>query len=256
MAQSKHEYFHLGVTNQTRPDITVELKRADRKMMARWTDQQRRGLIEFLKDCEQSFAAFKGEILAANELLNSEQEVQGSVATDGEQGGAADPHISLSELTAKLERVEGCSNARKAEILRLRESLDEMAEELEKKSESASMWAQKATDTALERNQLAAEVERLRGEREALQAWKDSALACTPDWQAIGKALNLQLGTSVSDQVLPGILNLLKDRHELVIQLRRQQAYCTRYVRAYQSTARYREVETLLDQHHHSTVEP
>jgi hypothetical protein len=109
------------------------------------------------------------------------------------------------------------------------------------------------------REELQTEKERnyiLDKERQELRAWKAHALACTPDWQAIGKALNLRLGTSVSDQVLPGILNLLKDRHELVIQLRRQQAYCTRYVRAYQSTARYREVETLLDQHHHSTEKP
>jgi hypothetical protein len=68
MPQRKNEYFHLGVTNQKNPDIVVDLRRVDRSKMAKWTPDQRRGIVEFLKDCESSFRAFKEEILSANDL--------------------------------------------------------------------------------------------------------------------------------------------------------------------------------------------
>jgi hypothetical protein len=68
MAQSKHEYFHLGITNQKTPDITVDLKRVDIKKMARWTPQQREHLLGFLERCTESFEAFKQTIIEANRL--------------------------------------------------------------------------------------------------------------------------------------------------------------------------------------------
>jgi hypothetical protein len=82
-----------------------------------------------------------------------------------------------------------------------------------------------------------------------LRAWKAQAIACTPDWQAIGKALNLRLGTSVSDQVLPAILNLLREKRELLIQLRRLQSYCCHYVKNYTLTGRFKEVEETLSKY-------
>jgi hypothetical protein len=85
MVQSKHEYFHLGVNNQKTPDIVIDLRRVDRKKMKQWTPEQRRGLLDFMKTCEEAFETFKGEILEANELLNSEQEVKASVASKAAQ---------------------------------------------------------------------------------------------------------------------------------------------------------------------------
>jgi hypothetical protein len=49
--------------------------------------------------------------------------------------------------------------------------------------------------------QLAAEREKVR----ELKEWKESALMVMPDYQAIGKALGLQLGESVHDKILPAI---------------------------------------------------
>lgn len=91
-------------------------------------------------------------------------------------------------------------------------------------------------------------------EVEQLRSWKAQALACTPDWQAIGKALNLRLGTSVSDQVLPAILSLLKDKREVVLQLRRLQSYCLHYVKAYEKTQRCQEVEQTLNKYDHTVI--
>lgn len=45
-------------------------------------------------------------------------------------------------------------------------------------------------------------------EIERLKAWKQSAISVMPDMQAIGKALNIPLGQSVHDKILPGIERL------------------------------------------------
>lgn len=54
------------------------------------------------------------------------------------------------------------------------------------------------------------EIERLQNENKRLQAWKDSALAVEATWdeQAVGRALNVGLGQSIRDKILPSIKNL------------------------------------------------
>lgn len=80
MAQSKHEYFHLGVTNQKTADITVDLRRVDRNKMAKWTPEQRKSLLEFLNTCSEAFESFKAAIIEANRLVA----VQVSDTTDAQ----------------------------------------------------------------------------------------------------------------------------------------------------------------------------
>lgn len=46
------------------------------------------------------------------------------------------------------------------------------------------------------------------GELEALRRWKAEAIEVMPDMQAIGKALDIQLGESIHDKILPGIEKL------------------------------------------------
>ncbi len=41
-----------------------------------------------------------------------------------------------------------------------------------------------------------------------LERWKREAIAVMPDYQAIGKALNIKLGESVHDKILPEITRL------------------------------------------------
>lgn len=53
-----------------------------------------------------------------------------------------------------------------------------------------------------------AEIEELKKEVQQLRQWKAEAISVTPDMQAIGKALNIQLGASVYDKILPEILRL------------------------------------------------
>lgn len=62
MTQSKNEYFHRGVTNQTKPDIIVDLRRIDRKKMAKWAPEQKKHLVDYLNTCEEAFRAFIEEI--------------------------------------------------------------------------------------------------------------------------------------------------------------------------------------------------
>lgn len=44
-----------------------------------------------------------------------------------------------------------------------------------------------------------------------LEAWKQSAIATTPDMQAIGKEMDLKLGETVHDKILPFIKNLKQE---------------------------------------------
>lgn len=63
-------------------------------------------------------------------------------------------------------------------------------------------------------------------------------------------------GTSADPQILSlqkEVEQLTRDKHELVIALRRLQCYCKGQVKGYQTSTRYREVEEILDKHHHST---
>lgn len=47
-----------------------------------------------------------------------------------------------------------------------------------------------------------------------LQAWKESAIKSTPDWQAVGEALGLPIGTDVSQVLLEKIQELKADANE------------------------------------------
>lgn len=55
------------------------------------------------------------------------------------------------------------------------------------------------------------ELLRLKEENERLKEWKESALKVMPDFQEIGKLLNIPLGTSVSEQIIPAIKKLLQN---------------------------------------------
>ena len=70
----------------------------------------------------------------------------------------------------------------------------------------------------------------IEAERDELKAWKESAISVTPDMQAIGKALNVKLGESIHDKILPGINNLLKERDRYKEVLRMDEAYSLTYV--------------------------
>lgn len=60
--QSKHEYFHRGVDNQMRPDIIIDLRRPSVDSMIKWTPEQKKDLLAFIKTCEAVFNAFITEL--------------------------------------------------------------------------------------------------------------------------------------------------------------------------------------------------
>lgn len=53
-----------------------------------------------------------------------------------------------------------------------------------------------------------------------LQGWKESQMACTPDYQEIGKLLDVRWGESVHDKIVPGICALRDSRDRLQEALR------------------------------------
>jgi hypothetical protein len=71
------------------------------------------------------------------------------------------------------------------------------------------------------RNALLGAIEKLEAERDALAYWKESAMQLQSTWdvQAIGKALDLKLGTDILPEILPGIERLNKERDGLKVDL-------------------------------------
>jgi hypothetical protein len=63
--QSKHQYYHNGVDNQKQADITIDLKRLDKKKISEWTPEQKKELQSFINRVDKIFAVFKNEILDA-----------------------------------------------------------------------------------------------------------------------------------------------------------------------------------------------
>jgi hypothetical protein len=77
-----------------------------------------------------------------------------------------------------------------------------------------TLWmnAEKKLRESLEREStLTAELTALRSQLSEAQAWKESMLAVTPDMQKIGKLLNVKLGESVHDKIIPGIEKLQQE---------------------------------------------
>lgn len=59
------------------------------------------------------------------------------------------------------------------------------------------------------------ENKRLQSEVNELRAWKESAMSVTPDMQKIGRLLNVRLGDSIHDKIIPGIQQLQSEIERL-----------------------------------------
>jgi hypothetical protein len=59
----------------------------------------------------------------------------------------------------------------------------------------------------------------LRAQIKELEAWKESAIAHMPDFQEIGKLLNIPLGESVHDKIIPGIKKIQELQKEVDAQV-------------------------------------
>jgi len=65
-----------------------------------------------------------------------------------------------------------------------------------------------------------AEVESLRKELAEARAWKERMIAVCPPLQEIGRELNVGLGDSIHDKILPGIVALKRSLGEMCKALR------------------------------------
>jgi hypothetical protein len=63
MASSKREFFHLGIHDQKKPDLVMDLRRVDSEKIAEWTPEQKQAVKEWVFDCESTFKRFRNEIL-------------------------------------------------------------------------------------------------------------------------------------------------------------------------------------------------
>lgn len=63
--QTKHQFYHKGTVNQKRADITIDLKRLDKKKMKEWTVSEKIMAKAFIERISGIFDAFKKEILEA-----------------------------------------------------------------------------------------------------------------------------------------------------------------------------------------------
>lgn len=73
------------------------------------------------------------------------------------------------------------------------------------------LWSKLSGELCGQRRQ----IEALSAEVAGLRAWKESAIAVMPPMQEIGKALDLNLGESIHDKILPGLLALREDKARL-----------------------------------------
>lgn len=63
--QTKHQFYHEGVDNQKRADITIDLKRLDKEKMKEWTVEQKILAKAFIERVSGIFEVFKNEITEA-----------------------------------------------------------------------------------------------------------------------------------------------------------------------------------------------
>jgi len=63
--QTKHQFYHTGVDNQKRADITIDLKRLDKEKMKEWTVSEKIMAKAFIERVSGIFDVFKNEIMEA-----------------------------------------------------------------------------------------------------------------------------------------------------------------------------------------------
>jgi hypothetical protein len=95
---------------------------------------------------------------------------------------------------------DGCQETQHA----LRVQLCRETERADQEQIAATKYAKRIFD-------LEQETARLAGE---LAAWKREAISVMPDYQKLGKLLNMPLGSSVSAQLVPAVEKLLRERDE------------------------------------------
>lgn len=122
---------------------------------------------------------------------------------------------SAETSAAKLREAEKEKNDWIEIVADKRELIERLTAELKEEKQAYRDADENFSRVVMEKVKLTAELSTLRQERDALAQWKREELATTADFQAIGKALGVQLGKSVSSEILPGIQRLTTERDDL-----------------------------------------
>jgi hypothetical protein len=73
--QTKYEYFHGGVHEQKQPDIVFHFKRVSEEAMSKWTDNQKKEMLNLLDSyIKGSFKVWVSEIKNACKIKNNKLE--------------------------------------------------------------------------------------------------------------------------------------------------------------------------------------
>ena len=83
--RSKQMFYHKGVDNQNKCDLSFEVFRENPKKIAEWPNGISDDVLSFISRCDKVYNAWKHEVLASIGL-----EVQGSVATDDDSNSKVD----------------------------------------------------------------------------------------------------------------------------------------------------------------------
>ena len=64
MRASQRKFFRKGVEIQKKADITIDIRRPDKEVMKRWTEEQKVEAREFAVESLNGFKNFVAEIIA------------------------------------------------------------------------------------------------------------------------------------------------------------------------------------------------
>ncbi len=180
-----------------------------------------------------------GELIVRfKSLLNSDQNVQDSDTRDVPGSNAAKsilPSDLQKDFKEQLEKafpttfvsgIKNPSNHSKHEGANW--SLSYFLPIITKLQERDLEWRQLADDAKEIMNDKNRRIEKLQEENKALKAWKESAISVMPDYQEIGKLLNVPLGQSVHDKIIPAIKKLQQENEILIGKCNAIESACLR----------------------------
>lgn len=58
MAGVEHKYFRKGVSKQKRCDISVSLKRPNMEDIRKWSEEERKGILDYIEQSKKYFDSF------------------------------------------------------------------------------------------------------------------------------------------------------------------------------------------------------
>ena len=134
--------------------------------------------------------------------------------TEWEQLTSAPLLKRIEELDTQLKEVSKALNEMTGDWLAKGKRISELEKE--------NTYNMKVSyETSKANAKLIAEIESLKKERDELKAWKESAMKIMSPMQPIGHAMNVGLGESIHDKILPYIESLKAENERLKVLIKK-----------------------------------